>query len=321
MSSAGTNPGSDQWLRKISLIVSSADGNGLDLSQMHIKFSVQQSDVESPNNALIQIFNLSDTTTQQIEKEFTRVTLQAGYQQGAFGIIFDGTIKQVRRGRLDNMNTFIYIYAADADIGLNFGVVARALSAGATPQQQAQSYADAMNLPLDYQQYGVGDVSLIRGKVQYGMSRDGLRNLTRSTNTSWTVQNGKIVIIPLTGYLPGEAVVINFKSGMIGLPTQTEEGIEVTTLLNPNFKIGTQVHIDNSSIQQPLLDSSLLYLDTKALTEYQKAILPKLANDGFYRVLVCEFEGDTRGQPWYAHLICLTVNKTVPADQSVKKYG
>lgn len=310
MSSAGTNPGSDQWLRKASLIVS-AGSEGLDLSEFRIQFNVNQSDLETPNAAYIRVINLSDDTAQQIQKEFTRVTLQAGYQKGAFGIIFDGTIKQVRRGKIDNMNTYLDIYAADQDLGLNFGVVNKSLAAGATPQQQAAAYAEAMATDIASQEYGVGDVSLIRGKVLYGMARAGLRNLARSTGTTWTIQNGKVVIIPLTSYLPGEAVVLNSKSGLIGLPEQTEEGIAADCLLNPKIKIGTQVQIANKDIQRQPFSLNFTAIN----------VFPTVADDGFYRVLVCEHEGDTRGEPWYSHLTMLTVNKTVAPDESVKKYG
>lgn len=300
----------DQWIRKCTLIVANGS-EGIDLSQLHIQFSVGQSDLETPNNAFIRVFNLSQDTSKRIQKEFTRVVLQAGYENGAFGIIFDGTIKQIRRGKLNSMDTYLDILAADGDEGLNFGVVNKTLAAGATPKDQAAVYAEAMNTPIGYQEYGIGDVSLIRGKVMYGMARDGMRNLARSTQTTWTVQDGKVVVLPLTGYLPNEAVVLNSKTGMIGLPEQTQEGIAVQCLLNPKLRIGSQVQIDNASIQRAQINL--------AYTAFN--VFPSVADDGFYRVLVCEHEGDTRGQPWYSKLTCLTVNKTVAPNKSVKAYG
>jgi len=309
--SAVGNTGTSEWLRRCSLIVSDAAGNGLDLSQLHIQFKVGQSDLETPNNAYIRVYNLSEKTSKQIQKEFTQVTLQAGYVNGAFGIIHSGTIKQIRRGKFNNMDTYLDIMAADTDIGLNFGVVNKTLAAGAKPSDQAQVYANAMQAPIGFQQYGVGDVALIRGKVMYGMARDGMRNLARSTGTTWSVQNGKVVVIPLTGYLPSEAVVLNSRTGLIGLPEQTQEGISATCLLNPKIQIGTQVQINNADIQRAQVN-----IDYTAFN-----VFPSIADDGFYRVLVCEHEGDTRGQPWYSKLVCLTVNPTVAPNKAVQPYG
>lgn len=309
----------NQFLRKCTLIVSGGS-KGLDLSAFHIQFSIGQNDTETPNNAFIRVFNLSNDTSKQIQKEFTEVTLQAGYEQGAFGIIFQGTIKQIRRGRLNATDTYLDILASEGDLGLNFGVVNKTLAKGATMDDQVKSYAAAMDTSVGYTNYGVGNPKLIRGKVQYGMARDGMRNVARTTQTSWSIQNGKVQVIPFTGYAPGEAVKLNSASGMIGLPEQTQEGISVKVLLNPKIQIGTQVQINNASIQRAQFT---LHFGTTADQEksINEALLPSLSDDGFYRVLVAEHEGDTRGQEWYTNLVCLTVNKTVAADKSVKAYG
>jgi hypothetical protein len=94
----------DQWLRKIRLFVlpppSSPLNQGIDLSEMRIEFRVNAADVETPNTAIIRVYNLSEATATQVAGEFDRVILEAGYEDGNFGTIFQGTIKQFRRGRV-----------------------------------------------------------------------------------------------------------------------------------------------------------------------------------------------------------------------------
>lgn len=300
---------SDQWIRKASLIV--ADGEeGLDLSELHFKFKVDQSDLETPNNCIIRVYNLSDKTAQAVEKEYTRVVLQAGYQNGAFGIIFDGTIKQVRRGRENATDKYLDILAADGDIASNFGVVSSTLSAGATPEDQTRVLADAMGVDQGYVSYGIG-ATLPRGKVLYGMARDHLRRLSQTAGSTWSIQNGKIQVVPLSSYLPSEAVVLTSRTGLIGLPEQTEDGIKCKCLLNPKIRIGSQVQIDNASIQRQQISFEYTAFN----------IFPTIADDGFYKVLVAEFEGDTRGNPWYTNIVGLVIDKTSPPQNSVKPYG
>jgi hypothetical protein len=53
----------------------------------------------------------------------TGVALQAGCQTGAFGIIFDGTIKQGLRGRENPTDKQLDILATDGDIPYNQGAV------------------------------------------------------------------------------------------------------------------------------------------------------------------------------------------------------
>jgi hypothetical protein len=124
-------PSQQQFLRKIGLVVT-AGSSGLDLSNMRIVFKVFQVDLPStPNHATIKVYNLSDDTAKSVQKEFTAVRLQARYEGGSYGVIFNGTIKMVRRGRDNPTDTFLEILAADGDVARNFGIVNTTLAAGA----------------------------------------------------------------------------------------------------------------------------------------------------------------------------------------------
>ena len=95
---AAGSPTGDQWIRKAQLVVTPSLGNeGLDLSDMHFRFEVEAADKETPNVAIIRIYNLLPDTEQKIlnQSEFNGVILSASYENGAFGTIFKGTIKQV----------------------------------------------------------------------------------------------------------------------------------------------------------------------------------------------------------------------------------
>ena len=338
----------DQFLRKLGLLVGGAPGaagaanaqnnanpktdNGtevvtitaplpaLDLSQFRVKFRLVAADIETPNNAEITVYNLSQKTAQQIRSqyEFGAVTLQAGYQNGNFGIIFQGSIKQVKIGRENQTDTFVKILAADSDLQYNFGVVNTNIPAGTPMTAQTQIIARAAGLTADPSQinFAVGyNQANIRGKVIYGMARYYLRNIARSGLARWSIQNGAVRISPLTAYQDNEAVVLNSQTGMIGLPEQTQDGISVVCLLNPKIVPGTQVQINESSIQRASV--SVNPTDINQV----EAAFPAISGDGFYTVLVVEHEGDTRGNPWYSTLTCLAVDKTQPTNQAVRPYG
>ena len=306
---------STQYGRVASLVV--ADGiSALDLSQLHLKFQIKQFDLQTPNTAQIRVFNVSDQTAQKVQTEFSRVVLQAAYEGGDIGTIFDGTLVQVRRGRESPVDTYLDLSAADGDVASNFAVVNAAVAAGSSFADRAKALTQAMG------QHGVREGytcplpegKLPRGKVMFGMARDHLRDLAFATDTKWSVQNGELQIIPLEGYLPGEAVVLTSATGMIGLPEQTQDGIKVRCLLNPKIKIGAQVKIDNKSIQQAQLQLS-------AQGSAQNAFLPSISDDGLYRVVVCEHSGDTRGNEWYSDLICIALGQGVTPGLVSKGYA
>jgi len=314
-----------QWLRKVSLVVGSQAGTGtqgLDLSEMHFRFEVRRGDIETPNSADITIFNLSDTTANRImwpqtgPPEFTRVVLQAGYE-GNFGKIFDGEIRQVRRGKFNPTDKYLNILAQDADFSYNFAVVSQTLAAGAGAQDQLATIAGAMGLPLGY----VGELpnaQLSRGKVYWGMARDYLRQLARTCDATWSVQDGAIQLIPLAAYRPGEAPVLTAKTGLVGLPQQTQNGITARSLLNPGIKIGGLVKLDNKSIQG--FKASLGYADLYNADTY-KALVPSISADGTYRALIADHTGDTRGQEGYTDMILLSTDPSSPIPNIVARYG
>lgn len=289
---------SRQYLRRATLTVA-GNGEAQDLSALHFKFHIQARDLQTPNRATIRIYNLSDTSANRIQKEFTELWLQCGYKDGDFGLIFHGTIVQVRRGRESATDTYVEIIAADGDPQINFANVSVAMAKGTTFKDRVDALSKALGVP----QAHVADLpagALPRGKTMYGSARDHLRDLAFSTDTAWSLQNGQLQIIPIDGYLPTEIVVLNSMTGMIGLPEQTTDGIHIRTLLNPRLKIGGRVRIDNRSVQQATLNLSL---DGAA----QNGFLPRIADDGLYRICVNEAEGDTRGQPWYNSLTCIAV--------------
>ncbi|MGA4275569.1 phage protein [Ralstonia nicotianae] len=292
-----------QWIRRVSLIVGDDGGQGLDLSELHIQFSIWSATVQSPKHTVMRVYNVSGTTAKTIQKEFTQVSLQAGYGDN-FGQVFAGSIKQVRKGRANATDTFIDIVAADGDMPYNFAVMNTTLAAGWTA-------ADVYNaILLSLRPYGVTagyvpdfpSTKGIRGKTMYGMTRDCLREFAQSIGAMWSINNGKLDIIPINGYLPGDAVELTSATGMVGVPTQTVDGILVKCLLNPNIRPGGRLKIDNASIQQATLSTDY------TATNY----FPSLDDDGFYKVYAMNQTGDTRGQNFYTDLICTGVNGTAP---------
>jgi len=141
--------------------------------------------------------------------------------------------------------------------------------------------------------------------VLFGMARDGLRQQVVDLGYSYSIQNGKLVVLPLNGFRPGQAVVINSQTGMIGIPEQTEDGISVRMLLNPLLGVGSKLTIneaDVASAQQDLAFNALPIDPT----------FPGIAqNDGTYRIYVINHEGDTRGNDWYSDCVVLSTDPTV----------
>lgn len=305
-----------QYLRSCKLIVASASGNGLDLSELRIKFAVKRSDTQTPNTADIRVYNLSQDTAAKIRKEFTQVILEAGYV-GNRGVIFKGNIKQVILGRESATDTFIDIVAGDGDKAYNFAIVNTTLAGGSTQAHQIAAAVTAMN-SKGVTQGPMGNqppAKLVRGKSMFGPAKKYLRNSAQSTDNVWSIQNEKVTLVSTTSYLPSTGITLNSSTGMIGTPQQTNEGVNVKCLLNPGINVSTRVEIDEALVAR--LKTNLEAIAASNAAGTAAPILPTLPADGDYYVLTLEHTGDTRGVDWYSSLICLNVSQAANPRNSV----
>lgn len=310
-----------QFLRGVNLFVKNEQiGRALaqadsDQPDLRIRFKTDQQDAESPDHASIRVYNLSDDTIREIRKEYDSVVLQAGYRNGSIGTIFQGTIRQFRIGRESNVDSYLDLLVSDGDVGYNFGFMSSTLTAGQNLGDAVSAAGKAMGIPIDEANLpNLTGAQFLRGKVQFGMARSMMRDAARSVDATWSILAGKIEMIPLTGYLPGEAVELNSLTGVIGVPELTDQGVHVRTLLNPKLRVGGLVRINQGDIitlfqrtgSDPTRFDSFKAVGGAGLgTGFG---LPILAADGLYRVYVVEHSGDTRGHEWYSDLICLAVN-------------
>ncbi len=294
-----------QYIRKITLLVSNSSGSAVDLSQFRIKFSVKQATSQTPNSADIRVYNLSKEAAIAIASQGNRVILQAGYNSN-FGEIFVGNIKQVILGRETPTETFIDIIAGDGDIAYNHAVVVTSLAKGSDQNDEIKACLDQtkkFGVMGGAQSTVTSTVKRPRGKVMFGNARNFLRGVAKTTQCSWSIQNEQVQFVPNTGYLPGQAVLITAKTGMIGTPQQTTEGVNVKALLNPFIRINGRIKLENSTIERIKIDLTL----TPGKTTNTAFKLP---SDGLYLVIAAEHSGDTRGTEWYTSMICLIFDQT-----------
>ena len=134
-----------QWGRKVSLIV--GDEEALDLSALSFSFAIKRNDAKTPNTATIKVMNASRETASMVQREFTRVVLQAGYE-GNYGVIFHGNVVRARWGGSGDTETVLEITAADGDKAYNFAVVNATVPKGSTRADKVRLLCSAMNLSL-----------------------------------------------------------------------------------------------------------------------------------------------------------------------------
>ncbi len=103
--------------------------------------------LQEPGKALIRVYNLKPETEKRVNpKEFTKVTLSAGYADpGApYGVIFSGNIIDAWSKRANPVDTYLEILASDGDQAYNYAVVSKTLAPGSTFKDQLRAIEEAL---------------------------------------------------------------------------------------------------------------------------------------------------------------------------------
>lgn len=304
--------GPSMYGRNLSLIVGDDNGNALDLSDLRVVFQTKRGDLSTPNSLSVRVYNMNPATMARVQKEFKRVRLLAGYESNC-GLIFDGSLIQARFGRETATDTCLYLTCADGDRAYNFCTVSTTLAKGWTPADVIHVCAKEM------EKYGVTlgyvpplpEVRGPRGVTLFGMVKDILSEVAEQTNTYWSIQDGRLQFVPKDSYVPSQEIpIIDSKSGMVGMPAQLRNAIQVRTLMRPDIKISQLIQLDNKSIQQFEYGLSMEDQKQRGFIEIQNKLNGDVRGNGIYYCAIIEHQGDSRGTPWYTDISAVAVDAT-----------
>lgn len=339
--------------RKYELTVSlpAANGQGAELltlassafepEALRVTFDVYTPAFQAYWYADICVYNLDQGLTQKIlnaaappqntaqtDQPITQgviVTLSAGYQQGAYGVIWKGVLFQPlweRENAVDFKLTLHCLTALDKysrnfisgqyAAGMNqtqlLNNIMQQTTSGPAPIQAASGASVSKNL-------GAGQ-TFSRGVALFGNPKKYMDQTARSNNMQWWESNGGLNLgspdedigvssadplvftpPPLPGVNSSAPVIPSKNQGIIvGTPQQTQLGVSFRALLNPHVLV-----------QKPLPKVKLDYTQLR-LQKKQIGQLPGLLDqDGVYVVGGARFTGDNRGQEWYVDITGYTV--------------
>jgi hypothetical protein len=269
-----------QWLRKVRVTFSGSSGTyvinpgGNQTDQLKVAFSISKGISGSANSAEIQIWNMNEDHRNSVGKELDDVVLEAGYMppggSSNVGIIFSGQMRDVEHEK-NGPDIITRLSCGEGDRALRKAVISKTYPKG-TPVQEV---VEAIYLEFEKQGIKKGEWKFPDNmkipKRPYSAcapcSRE-LNSLGRSNGFYWSIQNGTMEVIPGDGFLPG-VVLLNSSTGLIGVPTITDNGVKVSALLNPEIRPNRTVKIESE-------------------------VLEMNGENGLYRVSQIEYTGDNR---------------------------
>ena len=231
-----------QFGRRWKLDISN-DQETLSIEQLRVAFEIDKTINEKPNPAKIQVWNLNrDHINQLLSQDYKKVALSVGY--GELRQIYAGDITKTRIQR-EGLDFVLTLECSDGHQAYTQSRAKTTLKAGATDKQ----IVEELQKTMPKVQSGAIDVpnqrKLPRGRVLNGNSRDILTKIARNNKADWSIQDGSLIFLPKDKVLNDDAVLISQDTGMINAPEQTDEGLELTCLLNPALQIGGLVKVES----------------------------------------------------------------------------
>ncbi len=334
---------SNQFIRRWSLTLLGAGGQSWTISDstasgaqsggtagpikdpLRITFQTRQISTQTRGSLEVTIWNLARALhpIANLNKLYNRIVLQAGYQTGRFGKIFDGTIIDFQQGRSPNLTeVFLIIHAGDGDLPYNVATTNLSYKAGTKVTDVLSGIAKTME---DYgatvdKMIGIPITPLIRGVAHWGMSKDQFRKY----GTDTYIKNNNLTVFKPGTQFQNNTWDINAKTGLVSMAASLgDRGIEFDCLLNPQLNMYDIVNLNNASINVAQGTVSDIPGQTTSfgpgVTTIGYFVDPSL--DGRYLVAVVEHNGDTRGNEWYTHVRSWPVGTALTPGSDLPNYN
>lgn len=277
--------------------VTLTDKATIDVSNLRCAFTCEKSMTDTPNYAQIVVYNLSQDTISSIKAGDT-VILEAGYENGNYGMIFTGQIVQPYTTKEDGTDVALWLIVQDGDVFLNSSFVMQTVAKSSTQADIVRvCMGDAVTEGVLTK--GLTGGKLPRGKVIFGQPAKYIRQAADSNKSQFYLEDGKINIVAASDYANTEAVELNPMTGLIGMPSQTDDGVSGQCLINPSIKLNTLIYINQKLVAQKQV--------AEGETSWQS-----VNADGVYRIVKLTYEGDTHGENWYCTFEAVTQSGMKP---------
>lgn len=274
-----------QYKRAYDLTIIPTEGDARVIKELRVNFEITKSILSFPNLCRINIYNPNEDTLSALQKKFTKIVLNAGYE-GDVRLLFKGEIRNVFQSR-SGTDRLVTVYAGDGERDWQNATFNKTFTENVTISSAIEEVLKSFEEVTVGVVNGLPQVAdKLRGQTLSGSSKDILDQFADEYGFDWSIQDGEVIITPVESPLEGdEAVLVNAATGMIGSPTVTEIGADVTTLLNPRMLPNKAFQIESVNAEIQL--GNLFFRNIKRTTA-----------EGTYKIQEVTFKGDSREGDW-----------------------
>lgn len=251
----------ENFMRRYVMRCGPAKGKGFQIGNidnaeetaLHICFNIEKSDSDSPNDAKIQIWNLSYRNLAVLEEKDCTVELRAGYGD-SMALILAGNVTSVIT-TAENADRMTEITVVDGNVELRDTALTISMKGSVNSRDIYNKIASEMGMAIKF----TGSLkfkTLPTGFSYVGKAKNALKKLVYYTGHSWSIQNQILQITEPGKPLEATGYVLSKETGLIGLPKRIMIGSsgaemlgwEVEYLLNGAIGINDAIKLRSSVV-------------------------------------------------------------------------
>ncbi len=278
----------DLWDRQYRLSAGAAGGIGFEIGAsspmpLHISFSLEKADVQSPNTAKISLWNLSPAHLATLNRKDCVVTLKAGYGS-SMPLLFVGTVINVET-ETDGADTRTDLEVLDGRKELRDTYITLFYLSAVSSKTVIEAVAGEMGLPVVFSERAafvdLPNYSFV------GPGKDTLDRICGTNKLVWSIQNGILQVRGPNEPINMRAFLLSPKTGLVDVPKKLTKGEK-----------NSGNAAANSEENKTQIGWEITYLMNAAIGVNDYIKLESKKASGVFRVSKIKIEGDNFGERW-----------------------
>ena len=210
-----------------------------------IRFEVKRMPMMGDSSATIDIYNLQPTTRRRLFLDYfdftniQQVTLEAGYANGKFDLIYKGRVVTCRT-RHENTENITRIEAQSGLLVLD-SYISDSMSDGQYTDTVANEVLSKIT-DGETANFSPEAVSIPRPVALMGNKMAVLQTYTKGRTY---VDNDKVIVLDENTCIDGEIRVIDDATGLLGVPEREQVTLTVRCIFEPRIKVGQGLEISS----------------------------------------------------------------------------
>ncbi len=258
--------------RQVVVQIGTAGSEGKSFSGLKTTFRVSMSRESTPNDGVIKLYNVNADTVALAQNPDAVIRVLAGYDVPQ--LLFSGNpvedgVRLVRQG----VDRILTIEAQDGLRAYQDARVSISYTTETTLEELYQAVAAQLGLPEGAIRVD-SSFRFTQGGVFSGYARDILDRIAASTSSGWFIRDGTLQLVGLAEDTGERAVVFSATTGnLIGSPTRTDTGVEITALLAPTLRPGKPFRVESADVNGDFVADTVEFIgDSHGGDFYVKAV-------------------------------------------------